>query len=119
MANREIVIDEIKYILGEYDWGVDVDIAEQCMSIEVEGVGTRTPSVRPKVDSARLQILQVRHSLKSWEYRGKDEQGKLLMDGEPLEINEEAVRSLPAKHGRRLVVVARDLNEMGEDEEKK
>lgn len=118
MLTREKTIDGVKYVLHQYPWGDEVDIIEQCLKVEVDGE-LKVENIRPKISTGKLQVLQLTHSLKSWEYRGMDSSGELKMEGDILEINEESVRSLPVRHGKALIDIARELNEVDEVERKK
>ena len=119
MQNREIVIDGVKYVLGKYNFGVEMDIAEQCMDVNVTGSG-KNMKASPSIRTGKMQVLQIVHSLKFWEFKGINEEGNFIIDATKgtLQINEENVRTLPSKHGKMLLEIAKELNDVSEEEVK-
>ena len=98
-------MDGIKYVLKEYTWGEDLEVGNSIVKFEsVNG------KLKPTVDLARNSVLTLKTALKSWTFRGYDENGKLRQEGDIVPIAEENVKMLPVKHGTELLKLAEELN---------
>lgn len=114
---RDIELDGIKYFLSEYNFGVETEINDRSIGVEVDTV---TKSVAPVSKPGTMRFLSVLHSLDSWTYRGRDGDGELVADESVkiLEINEDSLKTIPKSHGDKLANIAGDLNNIGEPEGK-
>jgi len=113
----EKVIDGVKYVIGTYSYGKDAEINDKIMSVDFD-VKTKTPV--PVVKAGLQKLLVLLASVKSWEFRGVNEDGDVVVDASKpiLPINEENVKLLPKKHGDELAKIANKLNGFDEDDSK-
>ncbi len=102
-------IQGINYELLSYLWDEDLEITQSSI-IVVDG--------KPTMDTRKLRVMMVLKTLKSWTFRGTDENRALITEGEILTITEENVKKLPPSHGRALYKAVDALNTLTEDEEK-
>ena len=101
-------IEGVLYTIMPYSWGEELEIAEG--GIAVDFVDEK-PSIN--VASGTVAIQAVLKSLKEWTFRGMDEDGKLLAEGNILPITNENVKKLPASHGRLIYAKVKELNGVG------
>jgi hypothetical protein len=113
----EKVIDGVKYVIGTYNYGKDAEINDKIMSVDFD-VKTKTPV--PVVKAGLQKLLVLLASLKSWTFRGVDDNGEVMIreDKPILPISEENVRLLPKRHGDELSKIANKLNGFDEDDSK-
>jgi len=111
----EIVQDGLTYVIKALRWDEVTSTQDASMSINPEARGD-TPKFR--MNMGTYQVMLVAKSLKSWEFRGTDENMVPLTDGEVLPITEKNVGKLPPRHGQKLWAAASELNGLGDDEEK-
>lgn len=113
----EKVIDGVKYVIGTYNYGKDAEINDKIMSVDVD---IRTKTAVPVVRAGLQKLLVLLASLKSWEFRGVNENGDVVIDvSKPiLPINEENVKLIPKRHGEEISKIANKLNGFDEDDSK-
>lgn len=113
----DVNLDGINYKLEPYDFGTDIEISDRSIKMDFDPI-TRKPVPVSKTGTYKLLILF--YSIKSWTYRGKNENGDLVTDeSKPiLPVTEENLKKIPSSHGNKLSDIASTINGVGEDERK-
>jgi hypothetical protein len=93
-----------------------MEIHDRAFTVEMDPTGQR---MIPKTNTGMVQLLTLLNSLKSWGFKGTDDNGDLLTGDVPvLPINEENIKKLPSSHGNKLARIAGVLNGLGEPDTK-
>ena len=117
LGRRTIEVDGVQYVLEPYDFETDLAITKQCVKTDID---QKAEKVIVETDTEKLQMLSIMSSLKTWTFRGFDAEGQLIVDPAvaPLEINEENIKHVPARHSSALRRIASEMNQMSADEVK-
>ena len=109
MARKDI--DGIEYVTKKYSYGESCDIASETFRTEfVDGKPIMA------IDFGKRSLLCTIKGLKSWTFKGVDEDGNVKTEGSVLSITEENVRKIPPKHGDVIAKMVREENDMTDDE---
>ena len=111
------MIDGVKYVLGTYSYGKDVEITDRITTVEFD---MKTKTATPIMKTGLHRLLTLLASIKEWTFRGLDVNDELITDQniKVLPINEENVRILPLIYANKLAKIASELNGLGEEDEK-
>ncbi len=109
-------IGDVKYVTRSISFGDRADIVEEVTGYRLD----EEDNIVPFVNGGLRLIKTVVTGLKSWTFKGVNEDGNPVIDTEKpiLPINDENVRLLPGKHGVRLHRIIEDENGLSETEEK-
>jgi len=116
MKNVEKEIDGIKYVIGTYSFGVDIEIGDRSIAMTFD---EKKRTLIPTTYAGLSKLLSLVNALKSWTFKGMDNGELIKGDGvKILDINEENVKKLPAIHGNILAEISAKINGISEEERK-
>ena len=119
ITKKTEVIDGITYKMGRYRYGQKLAMNERAIEITVEDFNQDNPmksKFKPRVRKDLIELLSVLYAIKSWTFRGYNDDDELITDEsvEILPITEENVRDLPPSHGETLMKISGEINGLDE-----